>query len=207
MCQIGKRQWNENENTLIIPGVKHDRTIKHLIPQILRPLFSDYRLKEHKAVAMSQIFHRIIEKSELQLEAGYGWNSFRRTITTMAEKLFLPKNDIPASLWSDYTGWAKRTAGEKFFNSAMAGYYSHTEILDQDPYWIDKQIYAVHPFLKTWSTVLSLPRLTDTITQDDETITEEDYTKLPADDTPAVELSPLEKLLQDLKNEKPYEKT
>jgi hypothetical protein len=89
----------------------------------------------------------------------------------------------------------------------MAGYYSHTEILDQDPYWIDKQIYAVHPFLKTWSTVLSLPRLTDTITQDDETITEEDYTKLPADDTPAVELSPLEKLLQDLKNEKPYEKT
>ncbi len=37
----------------------------------------------------------------------------------------------------------------------MMGEYSYTAGVSDDPYTVDRQIYAIHPFLRTWAAALA----------------------------------------------------
>jgi hypothetical protein len=162
MSQIKKR--NYDEETITIPGVKHGRTIKHLIPPVLRPIFADYTAKAHTGQAQTNTFHRIAEKAGLELPKaktaqGIGWHSSRRGVTSLAE-YFIPLckgpdgKPLPQSVWADFTGWTKEAKGRNFMGSSMAGHYTHSEAMNKDPYWLDRCIYAGHPLLKVWKEAL-----------------------------------------------------
>jgi hypothetical protein len=146
-------RWNEAENTLTIPGVKGSETVSHTIPEVLMPLFQDYRLEKRGTRGLIHMFHRIIDKAGMELPPDYGWHSFRRTISTAVLHSLVGDDK---QLWAWSTGWSKEKIGREFYKSEMAGYYDHPEILDADPHWIDKKIYAVHPILKIWETALKL---------------------------------------------------
>ncbi|MDD5703996.1 MAG: hypothetical protein PHU23_18340 [Dehalococcoidales bacterium] len=160
LCQINTRNISENE--IVIPGVKGGRSIKHLIPPVLKPVILAYHPKKHTARALTYMFQRIAGKAGLELpkafkSQGMSWHSLRRGLTTLAEH-FVPKckdpggkDPLPQSVWADYVGWSKVEKGRSFMSSGMAGHYSHFEAMYKDPFWLDKCIFAGHPLLKIWS--------------------------------------------------------
>jgi hypothetical protein len=156
MALLDKRSLDNN--SLTIPGIHGSATIKHLIPNEIKSLFDGYKLKEHTTTALSYMFHRIIETAGMDLPENFGWHSIRRTTATvigdtlpLEKKMLLPL----------YTGWTMKSIGEKYFASAMAGYYYHPEILDKErgPFWVDTEVYKYNPFLKMWRQALKIPEV------------------------------------------------
>lgn len=147
LSRIKKRDFDGDFFT--IHHSKHGRNVKHVIPDVLKPIFTDYRPKEHNPSALSQMFKRICGKAGLDHQPGWGWHGIRHTLTTMITAS-LPKNNLDPALIADYSGWSRKSLGGFFGGVSMVGVYRHPEILDHDPYGIDKVIYGVHPFLPLW---------------------------------------------------------
>lgn len=151
LANIDKRDKDDESISIAIAKQKgEERIVRHLIPTELKRVFDAYTPKKHEPEAMSQLFQRICSKSGVQKQHGWGWHSIRRSLRTEAEPA-LAKNDIPLSFWADYQGWAPATKGTVYAGSPMMGVYSHPEILSSDPFFIDKLIYPVHPFLHLWA--------------------------------------------------------
>jgi hypothetical protein len=163
MCQMTTR--NIGEDYIVIPGVKGGRSIKHLMPPVLKPVLLNYHVKRHSGQALSLMFHNIARKAGLELQKGFksqstGWHSLRRGLDTLAE-YFIPKckdpggkDFLPQSVQADFFGWSKMEKGKSFMSSGMAGRYSHFETYGKDPFWLDRCIYAGHPLLKVWKEAL-----------------------------------------------------
>jgi hypothetical protein len=137
--------------SILIRGTHNSKPVRHLIPDVLKPIFQNYNPDELKPDALSKMFHRILNKAELAPGLGYGWHSIRRLLDTLAWR-FPPDVLI---IWADYTGWVKEKKGRFFMQSAMAGHYEHSKAVESDPYYFDRAIFPVHPFLKTWEKALS----------------------------------------------------
>jgi hypothetical protein len=60
------------------------------------------------------------------------------------------KHDYPESWIADFMGWSKVSKGSTFAGAPMVGIYDHPEILDDDPWYQEKAIIAIHPFLQLW---------------------------------------------------------
>ena len=147
LSRIKKRDFDGDFFT--IHHSKHGRIVKHLIPDALKPIFADYRPKEHNPSALSLMFKRICGKAGLQHQHGWGWHGIRHTLTTMIAAS-LPKNNLDPALIADYSGWSRKSMGGFFGGVAMVGIYRHPELLDTDPNGLDKVIYSIHPFLPLW---------------------------------------------------------
>jgi len=147
LSRIKKRDFDGDFFT--IHHSKRGRKVKHLIPDALKPIFADYRPKEHNPSALSLMFRRICAKAGLLHQPGWGWHGIRHTLTTMIA-VSLPKNNLDPALIADYSGWSKKSMGGFFGGVAMVGLYRHPEILDKDPHGLDKVIYSIHPFLPLW---------------------------------------------------------
>ena len=140
----------DGQNFFTIHHSKHGRIVKHIIPEALKVIFNDYRPKKHNPASLSLMFKRICKKAGLEHQMGWGWHGIRHTLTTMIAAT-LPKNSIDPALIADYSGWSRKSMGGFFGGVAMVGVYRHPEILDTDPYGIDKVIYSIHPFLPLWA--------------------------------------------------------
>ncbi|MDD4984456.1 MAG: hypothetical protein PHQ43_01505 [Dehalococcoidales bacterium] len=147
LSRIKKRDYDDD--TFIIHHSKHGRKVKHQIPPALKRIFAEYRPKEHNPSALSLMFRRICVKAGLEHQPGWGWHGIRHTLTTMIAAA-LPKNNLDPALIADYSGWSRKSMGGFFGGVAMVGVYRHPEILDTDPFGIDKVIYSIHPFLPLW---------------------------------------------------------
>ena len=147
LSRIKKRDYDGE--TFVINTAKHGRKVKHLIPDALKPIFADYRPKEHSPAALSMMFQRICAKAGLKHRKGYGWDSIRYRLNTLLKDVCLPQNGLNPSLLNDYAHW-KQSAGGRHVETDMTEYYRRPEILDTDPYGIDKVIYSIHPFLPLW---------------------------------------------------------
>lgn len=168
MAQIRKRDYDDR--TFLIRGVHGGETVKHAIPDAIRPILETCWSGEHQTRALTEMFTRICHKAGVQLAHGFGWHSVRRCVTSVMSYV-LPKEGLQASFWAEFTGWAKASRGTTFMNSPMMGHYTHPEVLnsrfmqrlkvlpidspESDPYWMDHSIYKVHPFLKVWDEVLN----------------------------------------------------
>ncbi len=144
LSQIKKRHYDDK--TILIHGVHKGRTIRHLIPDGLKPIFAEYRSREHNPTSLSEMFQRICRKADMQLDKGFGWDSVRRILDSEAE-YFLAENRLPASLWGDFVGWSKATKGQLYPGSRVDRRYSHPEIPSGDPCYIDRLVFAAIPCL------------------------------------------------------------
>jgi hypothetical protein len=162
LSQIASR--NIAEEYIIVPGAKGGRSIKHLMPPVLKPVLLAYHAKKHSARALSYIFHSIADKAGLETpkafkSQGLGWHSIRRGVNTILEYA-IPQckgpdgKPLPQSVQADFLGWSKIEKGKRFMGGGMAGHYSHFETKGEDPYWLDRCIYAGHPLLKVWKEAL-----------------------------------------------------
>ena len=150
--------------TVFIKTAKHGRPVKHLVPPELQKIFDAYRPRKHEAEALSTIFIRICDKAGVERKSGWGWHSIRRSLVTCLTGL-LPKNNLDPAMLADYMGWAKSSLGGLYGGASMVGFYRRPEILDSDPYGLDKLIYGIHPFLPLWrdeKLTKRLPRKTST---------------------------------------------
>lgn len=147
LSRIVKRDFDDT--TLTIHHSKKGKTVKHLIPDVLRPIFDAFRPHEHNADSLTDLFQRICVKAGLERKPRVGWHSIRYSLTT-ALNTALAKNDLEAILLAQYGGWKKKSMAHIYGGVEMAAHYQRPEILYTDQYGIDKVIYSVHPFLKDW---------------------------------------------------------
>ena len=155
LSRIKKRDYDTE--SILIRTAKHGPRVRHLIPDVLKPIFEAYRLKQHTTTGLSIMFHRICRKAGVEVEKGYSFHSIRRTLRTLLE-WGLAENRLPLSLVADYQGWSKTTKGIVYGGAPMLGIYAHPEVLSSDPFATDRLIYPVHPFLPWWEEATSLKR-------------------------------------------------
>lgn len=132
--------------TIFIHTAKHGKKARHLIPDVLKPIFADYRPKAHSPSALSLMFLRISRKAGLVLRPKEGWNSIRYSLNTILEK------SLPRRVLADFSHWKTITNPDSNEERGPRGedmieHYRRPEILDDDPYYADKIVYSVHPFL------------------------------------------------------------
>jgi hypothetical protein len=137
-------------NTIFIDTAKKGVKRTHLIPAEIMPYIEAYHPKEHSVRALTFMFDRICKKGLGENKRGYGWHSFRRTIDTLLPTA-LAKADKPLTLVGYFLRWSRKSIGAKFLGTPMGGVYARPEIMSSDPYFTDKEVFEVHPFLKLWA--------------------------------------------------------
>ncbi|OIP27574.1 MAG: hypothetical protein AUK00_01690 [Dehalococcoidia bacterium CG2_30_46_9] len=147
LSRIKKRDYDEN--SIILHTAKHGKMAKHLIPDCLKPVFADYRAKEHSPISLTGIFKRICEKAGFEHKPRTGWHSIRYTLNTLLKEVYLPQNRQSPSLLDDYAHWKVKTGG-RYAGGNMTEYYRRPELVYKDPSDVDRIIYSIHPFLPLW---------------------------------------------------------
>jgi integrase len=147
LSRIVKRDYNTE--TITIHIAKRGVDLKHIIPDPLKPVFEAYHPHNRTTAALSSLYHRICEKAGIEHTEGWGWNSIRRMVQTALDES-LSANGMRESYVTYYMGWSQSAIGKAFGGSAMAGHYNHAEEVADDPWRLEKQIIAVHPFVNMW---------------------------------------------------------
>lgn len=137
-------------NTIYIDTAKHGEKRTHLIPDEIMPYIEAYRPREHNVSSLSAMFARICKKGLGQRKRDYGWHSFRRTLDTLLP-IALAKADKPLTLIGYFLRWSRRSTGTKFLGTPMGGVYARPEIMSSDPFFADREVLEVHPFLSLWA--------------------------------------------------------
>lgn len=136
-------------NTIKIDTAKKGEKRIHLLPDEIMPYIEDYRPRQHDVSALSYMFVRVCKKGLGERKRGYGWHSFRRTLVTMLP-VALAKADKSLTYAGYFLRWSRRTTGATFLGVPMAGDYTRPELLSSDPFFIDREVFEVHPFIKLW---------------------------------------------------------
>jgi integrase len=155
LARTKKRDYDDN--SILIRTAKHGQRVRHLIPDVLKPIFEAYHPKQHTPPALTIMFHRICDKAGVKLGKGYSFHSIRRTLRTLLEWR-LAENRLPLSLVADYQGWSKTTKGIAYGGAPMLGVYAHLEVVSSDPFAVDRLVYPIHPFLPLWEEATSKKR-------------------------------------------------
>ena len=152
LARIKKRHIQGN--TIYIDTAKHGEKRTHLIPDEIMPYIEAYRPRENNVSSLSAMFDRICKKGLGESKKGYGWHAFRRTIDTLLP-IALAKADKPLTLIGYFLRWSRRSSGARFLGTPMGGVYARPEILSSDPFFIDREVFEVHPFLPSWKETIS----------------------------------------------------
>ena len=148
LARIKKRYIKEN--TIHIDTAKKGEKRTHLIPNEIMPYIEAYHPREHNVSSLSAMFVRICEKGLGKSTKGYGWHSFRTCLDTLLPTS-LAKADKPLTMIGYFLRWSRRSTGARFLGTPMGGVYARPEILSEDPYFIDREVFEVHPFLPLWA--------------------------------------------------------
>ena len=147
LARIKKRDIKGN--TIYIDTAKGGEKRTHLVPDEIVPYIEVYHPKEHSVRALTFMFDRICVKGLGEKKQGYGFHSFRRTLDTLLP-IALAKADKPLTLIGYFMRWSRKSIGTRFLGTPMGGVYARPEILSSDPFFVDKEVFAVHPFLPLW---------------------------------------------------------
>jgi integrase len=121
---------------LTILTAKGGTPTNHLIPECLQPILKHFDPTD--VIYLSSVFRRICRACGIKTGKRYGWHSIRRALVTelvISEASGL--NIVRFMRWSD------QTSGNGEFG--MLTLYAK-----KDQAQIDKQIFAIHPFLQVW---------------------------------------------------------
>ena len=147
LARIRKRDYDKT--SILIHTAKRGQRVRHLIPDVLKPIFEAYRPKRRTPTGLAMIFHRICLKAGVKIERGYSFNCIRRSLRTLLEWR-LAENHLPLSLVADYQGWAESTKRITYGRAPMPGVKADPEVLSTDPFSTDRLIYPIHPLLGFW---------------------------------------------------------
>ena len=147
LARIRKRDIKEN--SIYIDTAKHGEKRTHLIPDEILPYIEAYHPQENNVSSLSAMFIRICKKGLGQRKPGYGFHSFRRTIDTLLPTA-LAKADKPLTLVGYFLRWSRKSTGSRFLGTPMGGVYARPDIMSADPFFVDREVFEVHPFLKLW---------------------------------------------------------
>jgi len=147
LSRIKKRDYDGE--TFIFHTAEQGKEAKHLIPDALKPIFADYRPKVHSGSALSTMFRRICVKAGLEHKKGLGWDSIRYRLNTLLKEVCSSQERLSSSFVDDYAE-GKGKVSVRHGRSDMTEDYRHPEILDTDPFGLDKVIYSIHLFLPLW---------------------------------------------------------
>lgn len=146
-ARITKRDIKDN--TIRIQTAKKGEKRTHLVPPEIEPYINGYQPKEKARSTMSAMFQRICEKGFGQKRPGYGWHSFRYPGTTLLISA-LAKADKDITLVGYFLRWSRREFGQRFAGTRIAGVYAQSNLLSSDPFFVDREVLEVHPFLPFW---------------------------------------------------------
>lgn len=147
LARIKKRHIKNS--TIYIDTAKKGEKRTHLIPDQIMPYIEAYRPREHNVSSLSAMFDRICKKGLGKRRKGYGFHSFRRTMDTLLPGA-LAKADKPLTFIGYFLRWNTKSIGVRFLGTPMGGVYARPEILSSDPFFIDREVFEVHPFLPLW---------------------------------------------------------
>lgn len=119
--------------------VKGGEVTTHLVPPGIKCYLTGYR-GVGDVKYLTRLFWNIVDKVGLSLDAGYGWHSIRRALTTE-----LANMDIAAMKVLRFMRWSDAMLQREF---GMLAIYAAGEQAD-----IDQYIFEIHPFLKFWNGV------------------------------------------------------
>ncbi len=148
LARIGKRAIKDN--TIFIDTAKRGEKRTHLIPDGIMPYILAYRPRPHNVASLSVMFNRICKKGLGEVKEGYGWHCYRRTLDTLLPTA-LAKADKPLTLVGYFLRWSPKSVGIRFLGTPMGGEYARPEVLSSDPFYVDREIFSVHPFLPLWA--------------------------------------------------------
>ena len=148
LARIKKRDIKGN--TIYIDTAKGGEKRTHLIPDEILPYIEAYHPKEHSVRALTFMFDRICVKGLGEKKQGYGFHSFRRTLDTLLP-IALAKADKPLTLIGYFMRWSRKSIGTRFLGTPMGGVYARPEVMSSDPFFVDREVFEVHPFLPLWS--------------------------------------------------------
>ncbi len=148
LARIRKRDIKGN--TLYIDTAKKGEKRTHLIPEEIMHYVEAYKVRQHEVGALSAMFERICIKGLGERKPGYGWHSLRRTLDTLLPTA-LAKADKPLTLIGYFLRWNRKSTGSRFLGTPMGGVYARPEILSSDPFFVDREVFEVHPFLPLWA--------------------------------------------------------
>lgn len=144
---IRKRDYDTDVITIkLAKRRKEASSIRHIIPEEIKPIFLDYHPRLRDAATLSYAFQRVLLKSGLGKRQGYGFHSIRRILRTLLE-WNLARERLPLSLVADFMGWSATSKAIAYGGAPMLGVYSHPEVLSSDPFAVDKLVLECHPFL------------------------------------------------------------
>lgn len=147
LTRMRKRDYDSGKIALHLKGLK--KTKIHMMPPVLLPIMNGYHPDATDPGTLNKMYKRICVKAELPSPAGEGWHSVRRTVYTLLQVACAAKYQN-LTLAAEFMAWSKSRIGQELAGAQMAGTYLHSEILSSDPFYQDKLVYAVHPFLKLW---------------------------------------------------------
>jgi len=148
LARIKKRDIRDN--TIFIDTAKRGEKRTHLIPDEIMPYILAYRPRPHNVSSLSIMFNRICKKGLGEVKEGYGFHSYRRTLDTLLPTA-LAKADKPLTLVGYFLRWSPKRIGAIFMGTPMAGEYARPEALSSDPFFVDREVFSVHPFLPLWA--------------------------------------------------------
>lgn len=150
LVMIRKRDFNIT--SILIHKEKREKNMKRLIPEQLKPIFLNVRPSLKSVSSASGLFARICKKAEIKRQRRQSFHSIRHSLTTVLSWA-LAENKMDPSLIGEWMGWSKARTGSTFGGSPMVGTYRKNEIVSEDPFWLDRLIIPIHPFLKLWEGV------------------------------------------------------
>ncbi|MBA7484048.1 hypothetical protein ES707_19568 [subsurface metagenome] len=148
LARIKKRAIKNH--TIYVDTAKGGEKRTHLIPDEIVPYIEAYHPKEHSERALTFMFDRICVKGLGEHKKGYGWHSLRRTLATLLPTA-LAKADKPLTLVGYFLRWSRRSTGAMFLGTPMGGIYARPEIMGEDPFFTDREVFEVHPLLPLWA--------------------------------------------------------
>jgi len=140
LARIKKRDIKGN--TILVNAGQVEKRRTHLVPEEITPCIEDYQPRVNSGETLTAIFYRICEKGLGGRRHGYGWDSFQRTLEALlpAALIQVGKPQLLASL---FLRWGKKIPA-----------LSMSPRLDMpvsDPFFIELEVFAVHPFLPLWA--------------------------------------------------------
>lgn len=124
-----------NGTQLVVNTAKGGSKTTHLIPPQVVPYLVSFR--HYEPDSLTHVFHRIVQKSGLNIGAGYGWHSIRRSLAT---ELILA--DASALNVLRFMRWSEASTRGEF---GMLTIYAK-----KDQERVDTDIFKLHPFLPYW---------------------------------------------------------
>ncbi len=124
-----------NGSQLVVNTAKGGSKTTHIIPSQIAPYLASFR--HYESDSLTRVFHRIAQKSGLNIGAGYGWHSIRRSLAT---ELIL--SDASALNVLRFMRWSEV--------STRGGFGMLTIYAKKDQERVDTDILKLHPFLPYW---------------------------------------------------------